>query len=233
MVQDQQGLIFPTCRQVTPIPATGVVGLQSTFQINKLLDIVHEHKKVKDNTLFCPEHHQRELELYCETCEKLICFQCTIKDHNGHDYNLVREVFETHKEEIMASLNPAEEQLAEVGQTLEQIDASYRAIFDQQAILEGHIHNSVQQLYEAIEVRTMELLSKVRRQLTEEKFKSLVAHRIQMEAIRTQLSSYLDMVKEGIRGGGTGQETNHHETGRGVDHSIPIRITSTFYRSLC
>lgn len=117
VVEDEQGpatLTCPTCRQVTPIPAKGVAGLQSAFQANKLLDILQEHKKIKENKIYCPEHHQRELELYSNTCEKLICLQCTIRVHNGHDYNLVEEVFEKHKAEIMASLNPAEEKLVDI-----------------------------------------------------------------------------------------------------------------------
>ena len=51
VVRDQQGqltLICPTCRQATPVPANGVTGLQSAFQVNHLLEILKEHKKAKD-----------------------------------------------------------------------------------------------------------------------------------------------------------------------------------------
>ena len=44
-------LTCPTCRKVTPIPANGVAGLQSAFQINHLLDIVNEHKKETEQSL--------------------------------------------------------------------------------------------------------------------------------------------------------------------------------------
>jgi len=33
--QGQLGLTCPACRKVTPIPATGVAGLQSAFHINR------------------------------------------------------------------------------------------------------------------------------------------------------------------------------------------------------
>ena len=51
VVRDQQGqlsLTCPTCRQATPIPANGVTGLQSPFQINRLLEILEQHKMAKD-----------------------------------------------------------------------------------------------------------------------------------------------------------------------------------------
>lgn len=210
VVEDEQGpatLTCPTCRQVTPIPAKGVAGLQSAFQANKLLDILQEHKKIKENKIYCPEHHQRELELYSNTCEKLICLQCTIRVHNGHDYNLVEEVFEKHKAEIMASLNPAEEQLMEIGRYLEQLDERYRKIFNQQTSTEGLILKSMQELHQVIENRRYELISKLNR-LTQAKLQSVVAERIQMEAIQANLRTYLDMAQEMVKEGYHGEVLN-------------------------
>ena len=51
VVRDQQGqliLTCPTCRQATPVPANGVAGLQSAFQVNHLIEILEDHKKAKD-----------------------------------------------------------------------------------------------------------------------------------------------------------------------------------------
>ncbi len=48
VIRDQQpqlSLPCPTCRQVTPVPASGVAGLQVAFHVNQLLEIVEEHKK--------------------------------------------------------------------------------------------------------------------------------------------------------------------------------------------
>ena len=90
VVQDQQGqpiLTCPNCRQVTPVPANGVAGLPAAFHIKKILDILKEQK----DALYCADHQERELELYCESCEQFICFYCTIAEHNGHKYNLVKE----------------------------------------------------------------------------------------------------------------------------------------------
>ncbi len=45
VVQNEEGgrlLLFPTCRQATPIPPSGVSGLQSAFHINHLLEIRQE-----------------------------------------------------------------------------------------------------------------------------------------------------------------------------------------------
>ena len=71
--QQQLPLICPTCRQLTPILANGVAGLQSAFHINHFLEMAREVKKAmssagkveRDSTsltphdkvkLLCPEH---------------------------------------------------------------------------------------------------------------------------------------------------------------------------------
>ena len=48
-----------------------VVAIEQLEQKMKQLDAV----KV---TLYCSLHQGKELELYCETCEELICHNCTI-----------------------------------------------------------------------------------------------------------------------------------------------------------
>ena len=111
VVRDQQGdlsLTCPICRQATPVPANGVTGLQSAFQTNEFLrirdDLVKERdmavsledSKVavmpltssrKKTTPNCFEHVDKERELYCETCEELICWKCVIRGgkHQSHD----------------------------------------------------------------------------------------------------------------------------------------------------
>ena len=207
VVRNQQGqfiLTCPNCRQVTPVPANGVAGLQAAFQINHLLDILSEHKKAKEGALYCADHQERELELYCESCQQLICFQCTITEHNGHNYNLVKDVFQKHKLEIVASLAPAKEQLAAISKASEQVNSRKRQVLDQQATLEANIHQDSRQLIDAISARTRELVNKLQR-ITEEKLRCLDSKMEQLEVMKNQLSSYLDMVEETLATGVQGK----------------------------
>ena len=197
-----QGLPCPTCHQVTPIPPEGVPGLQPAFRTNHLLEILQEHKKVKQDILYCPQHHNRELELYCETCEELICLQRTIQQHNGQQYNLIGEVFEKHKQEIISSLNPAEQQLTLSRKALEMMDVRCREITDQQTALQTQIHKS-SQLHEIIDLRENELTTELNF-LTREKLNELASQRGQIETTLAQLDSCLDMVKENLKTGSQG-----------------------------
>ena len=193
--RNPQGLPCPTCHQVTPIPPEGVAGLQSAFQTNQLLD---QHEKVKQDILYCQQHQIQELELYCDTCEELICFQCSIQLHHGHKYNLIGEVFEKHKKEIMSSLNPAEQQQTLARKALEKLDDRCSEITNQQAALQAQIHKSSQQLHEIIDLREKELTNKLN-YIIQEKLSNLASQREQIETTLAQLGSCLDKVKEKLR----------------------------------
>ena len=202
--RNPQGLPCPTCRQVTPIPPSGVAGLQPAFQTNQLLEILDKHMKVKQDILYCQQHqNQEQLVLYCETCKELICVQCTIQQHNGHKYNLIGEVFEKHKQEIMSSLNPAEQQQTLASKALEKLDVRCREITDQQAVLQAQIHKSSQQLHEIINLREKELTDKLN-YITQEKLSDIASQRENIETTLAQLGSCLDKVKEKLRTGSQG-----------------------------
>ena len=60
----------------------------STHQIASLTDI---HKEAANlvplakKILYCPKHLENILKIYCETCGELICNDCTIRLHQGHN----------------------------------------------------------------------------------------------------------------------------------------------------
>ena len=177
-----------------------MAGFQAAFQMNNFLGILSEHKKAKEGALYCADHQERELELYCESCEQLICLQCTTTEHNGHNYNLVKDVFQKHKLERESSLAPAKEQLVAISKASERVDSRKRQVLDQQATLEANIHQDSRQLIDAISARTQELVSKLQH-ITEEKLRCLDTQMEQLEVMKTQLSSYLEeTLATGVQG---------------------------------
>ena len=59
----------------------------------------------KKQAMPCPKHPAKELDLYCETCEELICRDCIVKVHRDHQYDLVGDAFPKHKDVIVATQN--------------------------------------------------------------------------------------------------------------------------------
>ena len=63
VVRDQQGQLViscPCCRQATPVPANGVAGLQSAFQLNTLLEIMEGYKMKGPSAIYENIGTQRE-----------------------------------------------------------------------------------------------------------------------------------------------------------------------------
>ena len=158
----------------------------------------------KKETLYCSKHKGKELELYCETCGELICHNCTIRLHQGHQYDLVSDTFERHKSDLIASLKPIEQQLEKVDKALKEFDTECQQITDQQEVLAANIHTTIRQLQEALAVRETELVDQLNR-ITQQKLKSLASQRDQIELVQAQLSSCLNFVKESLRTGGEGE----------------------------
>ena len=53
---------------------------------------------------FCAKHADEELKLYCDTCQKTICRDCTIIDHRDHKYNFVADVAKRERKTVEAVL---------------------------------------------------------------------------------------------------------------------------------
>ena len=156
--------------------------------------------KLAGRTLYCSQHKGKELELYCETCEELICLNCTVKKHKDHLYDLVEDTFEKHKAEITTSLEPLDGRLSTVNTVLEQLDEQSKGLDDQQASVEASIQQQVQELHEMLNARKAELLEQLHQQ-TEAKLKNLAAQRSELEAVHSQLSSCVTFVKDSLRTG--------------------------------
>ena len=154
----------------------------------------------KKQAMPCPKHPAKELDLYCETCEELICQYCIVKVHRDHQYDLVGDAFPRHKDVIVASLQPVEQQLATVGKALEGLDVRCGQITEQRQVIETQIQRSIQQLHEALEVRKQDLIRQLE-QMTRQKLKSLAAQQDQFELLGTQLRSCRDFVQESLRTG--------------------------------
>ena len=155
-------------------------------------------------TLQCSKHPDKQLDIYCESCEELICHDCIVRVHRDHQYDLVRDAFKKHKDVLIASLQPVEQQLATLCKALEGLDARSNQISNQRQVIETQIQRSIQQLHEALEARKEDLITQLG-QVTQQKLKNLAAQRDQLELVATRLKSCRDFVQETLRTGSKGE----------------------------
>ena len=212
----QQVLSCPNCRQITPVPANGVRGLQPAFQTNNLLDIQGPLKKAlsqeaqdsekKEVPLatagprkvlsYCSMHSSEEIKVYCEDCKKFICFKCVVSgaEHHSHAYKLL----DSYRDDILSSLEPVRDQLSITNTAAKQIDTQCAEVGDQQAASENRLDQIIGQLYATLDSRKAELKSQIRR-LASNKLKNLAIQKEQIMKTHAQLEQCESEVHEKLQ----------------------------------
>ena len=216
--RDQQGhlaLSCPNCRRISPVPDRGVAGLQPAFHINHLLELRESFRKVENTAAtlqgaaptdmkarHCFDHEGMELELYCETCEELICWKCIAKGgkHREHDYEELDQAFKKYRQEITSSMKPMEKQVTIIKKALALFDTCCGEISNQRAATAINIRVTFRRLREVLDVRETELIGQLDR-VTQEKLKGLAAQRDQIETTLAQLCSCLHFMGESLKPG--------------------------------
>ena len=153
----------------------------------------------RKGTTFTKESHPlllpaqgKELELYCETCEELICLHCTVNKHcrPQHNYDLVTDTFHRHKTDLTTSLQPVDKLRSTVSNAIKQLDLRSQQLNDQRASTKASIRQEMKRLHEFIEVREAELIVQVD-QYTDVKLENLAAQKKELEIVHTQLDTCL------------------------------------------
>ena len=172
--------------------------------LNEFEKKVKQLDALKKVTLYCSLHQGKELELYCETCEELICHNCIVKKHRDHQYDLMTDTFERQKGEIVASLEPVEGHLENVDKIRKQIEAQLKAAKAKRDAVAAEIQQKTRELQEMLEKRKDELIGQLD-ESTQQTLKNLATQDDEMETIQTQLVSCLSFVRESLRTGSQGE----------------------------
>ena len=161
-----------------------------------VLNRVSPAKKV----LLCPSHPEKPVDLFCETCEEMICRDCIVRVHHDHQYDLVQVAFPKHKEVIVASLQPVKKQLDSVTNALESLDTLCDQITDQRQALKTEVKSNVRQIHQALEVREEKVLTQID-EMADQKLKNTAGQRDQMQLVLKQLTGCCEFVEDSLKTG--------------------------------
>ena len=93
-----RSILCPECRKITPVPGNDVANLPPAFQINRLKEVFRrmQSQQSQDGSAAstedvdlgtqsgkgerCARHTSQPLELFCSTCQELICRDCIVID---------------------------------------------------------------------------------------------------------------------------------------------------------
>lgn len=158
----------------------------------------------KRKMLLCPKHTNRELDVYCETCDQLVCRCCQAQIHSRHHCDLVAASFARHRQVIEAKVNPLKAHLEAVNQALINMDANANAIVTQRDALEEEIVSTIQGLQTRLEEMKGKFLSTLNK-LTDRKLDRLASQKETIEVVQAQLTGTVHFAEERLSTGTDGE----------------------------
>ena len=200
----------PSCRNPTQLdPNTGSGSLPCAFFVNNLLEIrkLIMTQKTSEPRPVCRAHH-RPKEVYCETCDKLLCLKCSIahcRSNQDHQCDRADDLFEKHMQLIKGSLKLLDERIDAVEQTLVIFDTTEKQIREQEEAVKKEIDETVQQHMDRLQ-ELMHRLQRSRKALHDRvettTRQKLQLHSLEKEEVKTifaQLKSCKEFVEEELR----------------------------------
>ena len=104
--------------------------------------------------------HNKPLEIFCGTCEELICHDCTVRIHRDHDYDLVSDCYPKHCQKLETSLKSVSDKIIAVTDVLTALTDRENEIREQGEVVKEDIHVMVEEM--------IDILGQIERQLTKE-----------------------------------------------------------------
>ena len=159
------------CRQCTSFICADCVRLHGkieTFVGHKVnsLEELKAGLSIKDiimeeSPLQTCEVHTKKMKIYCFDCSCLICRDCTIKNHLGHNYEFIKVAATEMKKEFIEHLYPLEEVKVSLSHAVKEIQSTQSEIEAQGDSMNNKLENWFEQLHEIIEQRKQGLLKEV------------------------------------------------------------------------
>ena len=144
--------------------------------------------------------HGKPLELFCETCNAVICVNCQFRNHKHHEYDLITDSYTKHCEKLRECLSPVEgkkEALKKVLSALAEREGEIRERGE--GVLE-EIHEMVEEMMNVLRESERKLTEQAKR-VTDDKLKVLSEQTKSAEMSLSLLEDIEDYVEQSLKTG--------------------------------
>ena len=144
----------------------------------------------------CPEHDE-SMKIFCFDCNRLICRDCTVIDHNGHKFNFLKKCATESRKSLRDSLTPLRKAQANITDADKKLVATEAQVDNQEKEVCQTIKQSFAQLKAILQQRERELLSKAVI-LAREKKDALTAQRKGLQMAETEIQKLVEFVEQNV-----------------------------------
>ena len=137
----------------------------SSHQILGVEDVAATASKLvplkEQPTMECTSHG-RPLEIYCDTCDKLICYLCTTANtHRDHKYEPINDAFPRHQQQIVDSLQQVKKKLQAITAAIHALETHKGNFLEQVQATRREIKATVQQLVQLLQESERQLMKEL------------------------------------------------------------------------
>ena len=203
-----QALAEAFCQQCDKFACKSCVHMHSVMKtafdghkivsIDQLLKIKAEELVPKNPVHSKCEVHGKSLKIYCFDCNKLICRDCTVKDHRDHDIEFNNVAADNKKKELMESLKPLREVEDSLARALEEVSHTECEVEAQGDSVANTIETSFEELHTILETRKQQLLEEAGRRVRE-KMEKLKGQEENLSIASAEVRSVLDYTEQCVR----------------------------------
>ena len=136
----------------------------------------------------CKDHNY-ELNHYCETCDKLVCLYCTVKEHSGHNHDTVNNMATKHRHELKDVTAPVDEMIRDLSEAYDNIDKMKKKIRQQG----DEVDKKIDQHYNELVQKLMKQKEQVKQQVHDAVSQKEKALTVQLEEVEYAQAEALSM----------------------------------------
>ena len=139
----------------------------------------------------CKDHNY-ELNHYCETCDKLVCLYCTVKEHNGHNHDTVNSMATKHRNELNEVTAPVDEMIRDLSEAHDNIDKMKKKVRRQGDEVDKKIDQHYNELVQKL-MKQKEQLKQQVHDVVSQKEKALTVQQEEVEYAQAEVFSMKEL----------------------------------------
>ena len=133
-----------------------------TLNLEEVANTAYQLPHSKPEATISCGYHNKPLERFCETCEELICDDCTVKKHKDHDYDVSRDAYKKHQDILKkSSLQQLSQQCEQLTQDMTSLINRKKEIAQQGETTKENIHHTIDQVKSLLDEVEIKLTGEV------------------------------------------------------------------------
>ena len=148
----------------------------------------------------CREHEGESLKLFCESCDKVICRDCTIIEHRDHKYMFVKDAYAKQVGPLSDLLEATKPKVAILKKAVESVAEMYARVGINAEKAEKAVNDTFDNMMLEVEVRRKNLLSEINH-AKNTKIKGLETQKEELEMALGSMKSSVEFTERALKDG--------------------------------